>query len=46
MVVRSGITSNRFCQFIDSLNGLGKAIESAQKLDGKSFQWEPLVAAA
>lgn len=46
LVVRNGITSNRFCQFIDSLNGLGKAIEAAPKLDGNSFVWEPLLKVA
>lgn len=46
MVVRSGLTSNSLQGFIEAIQTLSKAFDSPPKLDGKSFQWEPLVAAA
>lgn len=46
MVVRSGLTSNTLQGFIEAIQTLSKAFDSPPKLDGKSFQWEPLVIAA
>ena len=45
MVVRSGLTSNSLQGFIEAIQTLSKAFETPPKLDGKSFLWEPLIAA-